>query len=532
MSRTKKGATAQKTEPPTCWMQQVGRKPHTVTVFERKDKGLTLWLRWTAAAGKKLAKMSLGFRLRDTLSQRRDAARQAEAVTLAEKAFDRLVRGEDPRDPLPGASASGNGPLTIQAGLEYALRVPGMYAVEDDHWKDMCRYKRHILDHLPSDVKTWEDLASTTYGKLWQALARWRTKAAVRGRTGDITGKRAAELAIVLLSQVGRWLHADKKLTQLPDMPIKKWRKAFNDDWARITGDSFVERDQPRHSPAEMGKLFAGIDAGYGDPRIRLGLRTAGEARLGQALRCDRSALDLSAVGPFGMGRFTIPDRGRKKGAVIDLTPELREAWDFELSAGFLRDLEREYRAGSLRTFPVFPGSRLVRGIAPVAGSRPAGKRAALDWFHELERECGVEVVAGRGWYGIRRIAADLAEDVESDGRALNAITGHTSDETRRKIYQAKRRNEVLARATTARSAARAVAMEAAQQAAGDGPVVPIARAPRAATAPRKPRGPRARPVFAPRSCASCGVTYTPSGANAKQCATCSPRRVRPSKPS
>lgn len=530
MTRKKNGSAANASNQPKGWLQQVGRKPHTVTVFERKDKGLTLWLRWTAAAGNRLAKMSLGFRLRDSLTARRDAARQAEAIRLAEAAFDRLLRGEDPRDPLPGANCAGAGPLTIQAGLEYSLLVPGMYAVEDDHWRDMCRYKRHILDHLPSDVKTWEDLASTTYGKLWQALARWRTKAAVRGRNGEIAGKRAAELAIVLLSQAGRWLHADKKLTQLPDMPLKKWRDAFDADWARITGDPLVDRDQPRHTPAEMGKLFAGIDAGLGDPRIRLVLSTAGEARLGQALRCDRLALDLSAVGHFGRGRFTIPDWGRKKGAVIDLTPELRAAWDHELSAGFLRDLEERHRAGSLRTYPLFPCGRLVRGIAVVEGTKAAGDRAALDWFHELERECGVEVVAGRGWYGIRRTAADLAEDVESDGRALNAITGHTSDDTRRKVYQKKRRDMVLAKATTARTAARALAMDAAMQAAGDAPILPARPDPAPAKAAQKPRGPRARPVFPRRTCTGCSSEFIPSGANSKQCATCSPRRVRPPK--
>ncbi|HEX8725784.1 MAG TPA: hypothetical protein VF737_10380, partial [Gemmatimonadaceae bacterium] len=55
------------------------------------------------------------------------------------------------------------------------------------------------------------------------------------------------------------------------------------------------------------------------------------------------------------------------------------------------------------------------------------------------------------------------------DGRALNAITGHQSDEMRRRVYQQRIRDEVLATASRAREAARELAVEAAKRDAETG---------------------------------------------------------------
>ncbi|HUX33989.1 MAG TPA: hypothetical protein VMV51_08940, partial [Gemmatimonadaceae bacterium] len=142
---------------------------------------------------------------------------------------------------------------------------------------------------------------------------------------------------------------------------------------------------------------------------------------------------------------------------------------------GYLRDLEASYQRGAIRTYPLFPGRRLAKGRARPTATKPLGHRGALDLFHELEKQAGVAIVQGRGWYGVRRVSADLAEDVESDGRALNAITGHQSDEMRRRVYQARIRDEVLATASRAREAARELAIEAAKREAESGaaPVAP-----------------------------------------------------------
>ena len=49
--------------------------------------------------------------------------------------------------------------------------------------------------------------------------------------------------------------------------------------------------------------------------------------------------------------------------------------------------------------------------------------------WRELEKKAAVEYETNRAWYGIRRLQADRAEDVESDARVLNRMGdwNHTS---------------------------------------------------------------------------------------------------------
>lgn len=518
------------------WTQQVGLKPHIVTAFERGDKALTVWLRWSPLHGHGGApdKMSLGFKLRDSLTSKRDAKLQADAVERAKAAYHRLLKGEDPRTPEMPATGGTSGTLTIAEGLDQALTVgSGIWATDSEYLHDLTRYKRHVLACLPKDVSTWDQITPLTYQQMWRAIAHWRTKVGERlPATGEIVGRRACDLAVVLLAQAGRWLLDGGKIEKFRE-PQKQWNAAMLADWWRITGDTPIAQDdrpQPRYTPAELGLLLAGAAAGMGDPRIRAAFLTAGEARLGMGLECGRGCLDLGEVGKYCLGRLTVPDNGKKKGVKIDLTPELRAMWDGILSTGYLRELEALRRAGAVRTYPLFPGKRLVRGAARADSLQPIGDRGANDLWHEFERQCGVEVKFGRAWYAGRRVSTDLAEDVETDGRALNAITGHTSDEMRRRVYQQKERDAVLAKASDAREAARALAIDAAQQAAANGTIVRPTAPASSDKAPKKPRGPRQRPTYTARPCPGCGNEFTPTGPNTKQCESCSPRRVRPAK--
>lgn len=85
----------------------------------------------------------------------------------------------------------------------------------------------------------------------------------------------------------------------------------------------------------------------------------------------------------------------------------------------------------------------------------PLTRDAALKMFHQLEEIAEVTSVKGRGWYGVRRIATDAAEDVQKDERVLNSITGHRDSSTRRLVYQDRERPEVLSLAAKTRSAVR-----------------------------------------------------------------------------
>jgi integrase len=513
----------------TAWIFRVGEKPNTVVAYERGDKGNTVWVRWARKGTGVPDKMSTRLRLRDELG-RLLPERLREAEQAAKDVYLAIIEGRDPRLPKPKTDADGKVALTIAAGFRLAMNVPeGMYPVVNEHVKDMQRYQRRLLLVLEPGL-TWDELTSVSYEQAWRKLAELK-------RNQGVGGLRSCELAIVLLAQAGRWLERAGKLKEAPAVPASQYVTSLRNDWQRITKESVVKNDPPRHTPHEVGRLFLNIDNPDVDPRIRLAFRTAGEARLGQALRCNRDALDLSAIGSYRVGRFIIPDNGKKKGAVIDLTPALREAWDYELSRGYLKDLETAFQAKRRKSYPLFPGKRLVRGAARADSTEPIGKRGALDLWHRFEIAAGVPVVEGRGWYGVRRTGADLAEDVESDGRALNAITGHQSDEMRRRIYQQKQRDAVLAKAMRAREAARQIAIDVALATEEESSTATdSSRWEQSREAKRQRRrvggervSERRQASYPPKPCTKCGSEFIPAGPNSKACMTCSPRRVRPS---
>lgn len=89
---------------------------------------------------------------------------------------------------------------------------------------------------------------------------------------------------------------------------------------------------------------------------------------------------------------------------------------------------------------------------------KPINKRTLTDMFHALETVACVVSVEGRGWYGIRRKATDVYEDYESDERVLNSVARHSSSDTRRKKYQQRNRDLILAKTAVTRRRVRAVA--------------------------------------------------------------------------
>lgn len=89
------------------------------------------------------------------------------------------------------------------------------------------------------------------------------------------------------------------------------------------------------------------------------------------------------------------------------------------------------------------------RATGHISGTRPVTLVSRV----EERDETGLE--AGRGWYGVRRVASDQAEDVEHDERVLNSITGHPDSTTRRLVYQDRDRPEVLKKAAITRTKVR-----------------------------------------------------------------------------
>ena len=59
--------------------------------------------------------------------------------------------------------------------------------------------------------------------------------------------------------------------------------------------------------------------------------------------------------------------------------------------------------------------------------------------------------VDGRGWYGLRRIAADLAESATTDDRVKDRLGGWQHSETRKQIYQDRQTDELRTEAAKVR---------------------------------------------------------------------------------
>lgn len=446
------------------WSEQVGSRPHTVTVYERHDRKLAVWARWTVPGRSAPEKHPLGLTVRDsegklnaTMTQR--AAQEARAIR------DRIISGEDWAG-ASGRSQESTGSLTLVEGVRLALDPEdGMWAAETDHTRDMRRYAEALLGALPPKTKLCEQVTRNTYETVWRRLIKQRV-AAGPNEAGVIQGRRAIELTIILMMQIMKWLGDGELITKVV-RPKENWQGQLAADWEKLTNQG-PPPEPPRHTEVEVGLLLGAVAEERGDPRLRLAFDTGGEARLGQVRRATRKNLDLKAVGGFEAGRFTVPSRGNKKGVLIDLSPSQRDHWLRELTEGYLRDLERAYQAGRIKDYPLFPGKRLVKGVARIDVTQPLGKRAMTDMFHAFERAAGVEIVAGRAAYGVRRQATDLDEDVESDARALNAITGHTSTEMRRR-YQQRENPKIIAKAAVARNRARELALAAAAAAKRDG---------------------------------------------------------------
>ena len=82
---------------------------------------------------------------------------------------------------------------------------------------------------------------------------------------------------------------------------------------------------------------------------------------------------------------------------------------------------------------------------------KPLSRDGARVAFKELEAIAEVDHVAGRGWYGLRRIAADLAESATTDDRVKDRLGGWQDSETRKQIYQDRQTDELRTEAAKVR---------------------------------------------------------------------------------
>ena len=151
---------------------------------------------------------------------------------------------------------------------------------------------------------------------------------------------------------------------------------------------------------------------------------------------------DYDSASPAALGQIEIPGAGKKHGKAVVLTPEQRQAVDDAL-AGYLANYKAAWEIGQIEDYYLFPGSKMrmlddsgrrwTRKVR--AGVKPLSRDGARVAFKQLEALAKVEHVVGRGSYGLRRIAADLAESATTDHRVKDRLGGWQDSETRKQIY-------------------------------------------------------------------------------------------------
>ena len=456
------------------WVDGRGKFGERSRAYERTDRRGTIWIVFIdpdpAALGRRVRMPLPGapesVRTPDGAIDEQRALAAANAHVAFRQQLSALGRIPD-RSPKRGhgvtMASTGATPaeneaacsaLTLRTGFDRWLSLSsGKFAAKTKRWKCVA----HAADTLCADFSPatpWAALTPRVFSEYRRELARSALK---KGGAG----LRRAEIIIDAFYSVGSWLRKNELLPRDVGHAPEGWRGELQNDWAQITG-RVNGPARPRHTPDEVRLLFAALNNPRVDPRMALLMELVAEQRMGQGLRAMRSDLEVPTVGadaPMGRhGRLRLRGAGRKRTAPVALSPTQRDRVDVALTSGYLRELEGAYKRGELADYALFPGGRLKKGIVPLdaSGARPPMRpERARYLFRKLEKIAGVPSRPGRGWYGVRRAATDLAQDVSTDDRVLNAISGHSDSRTREQIYQERHREADLIKAATVRETLR-----------------------------------------------------------------------------
>jgi hypothetical protein len=466
------------------WRYSHGDKPYTVAAFERPDRDGEVWLRWSNPAKPSRDKREYR-KLTQRVRPEAGGPLDRYNVQLAERAvhdqYARLRRehcgavGVRPAAPEPSPArvtpltlVDHVSALTLRAGFDMALQEKNgkYFSKTSRRYRDMVGMSKRLFGddgtaRLIDPETTWNDFGVS-------AIRAMRREMAARylASGGKEFGMRKAEVFIDAIYTVASFLREQGEIGSTIAIPVDNWRENLRLEWSEETGQR-RRKSQPRHTPAEYRKIFAALNDPRVDPRIATAIEWAGELRTGQVLVCTRSLLELPDVDPAlydampagSLGSIDVPGKGKKSGELVVFTPEQRRAADRAL-AGYLSKYEAAYQAGLIKDYPLFPGARMRRTNKDAGPRRPCRVRAnvksmnrtgARIAFHELERIAGVKPVPGRAWYGLRRVATDMAEALTQDERVKNAVGGWRDSETRRRIYLDRESDEVRRQAADVR---------------------------------------------------------------------------------
>ena len=436
----------------SAWVgKPAGVAPYTVTPYEATDKGGRLYLRWR---GKSEGSARTNWRrlaLRDH-NNRPVMARTADGKFVKARLQWAQDCAENKARELAETSGAGRvsvapaPALTIVAGKRLAFHAQtGRYPEKNQHRNEVeasLDFATKVWANMDPAVTTWEQVRKPHIRALWRERIRQLRKRA------DTEGFRGAEITVMRVLAVAQWLRDEDHIPAGSCVAPKDWRAKLKEDWVGISKAPGVPTPKrPRHTLTEMRAIMA--KARDVDPRFEVLIALGAEQRLGQVVRAWRSALDLEK------GLFRIPSRGKKTGAVIELTNGQRAVITHALTAGYLRHLERLQL-----DYPLFPGTQLAQSRTagdPLAVNRhltaPTVTRMQLRrWFLDAEALARVPHLRGRGAYGLRRVAVDaaVAEKISPDG--LQAHGGWTNSKTPNEIYRETERMEARTEAKDVRA--------------------------------------------------------------------------------
>lgn len=435
------------------WYKPVKLGPFTVVAFERPDRQNAVYVKYSSPE-KRGRDRRVKVRLPGDWCVRNskgaiDPRREREILIEVARFAAPLLNGH-----LPAERVAEDRGLTLSGAFDLVMCTDrGKYPMKSRRWEEVNRARKR-LERILGKNTPMSDIQREDIVRIWRTLATEYTRADAKSTR---CGVRQTEVTVDALFSAANWLRSSGKIGATDCLLIPEWRSMMKREWQQKTGE-LVQPKTPRHSEEEMLGLFANLYSDEVDPRFSLAFDLGGEQRIGQVLRATRTQLSLppidksvprpttgeevrKAVGKLGSLRFD--GAGKKKTAPILFTPDLRDAVDRAL-AGYLSEFEDAFQAGKISDYKLFPAERLRSGKAKfVFGGQALGRGGALKMFRVLERVSDVESVPGRGWYGVRRIAIDMAEDVNKDERVLNASSAHDHSSTRRG-YQEPERSKIL----------------------------------------------------------------------------------------
>jgi hypothetical protein len=406
------------------WSHVEGRGASRVVAYEDLARGRQITLRWRV--GSNWRRKTLGLTLERDKRGNITKASEGAAKDAATVKSAALIKG------TPEEKALAPARFTI-AETRAVLIDP-----DTGPYPHATPFRAEVLRALDFAGTVWDE--STAWATItnddWTKLIRRRLAGLLKR---EKQGYRTTEVTVSRINTAAEYLRDTAKIPRDAARLPKKWRKTLLESWRSqvkaVTGvdpkDPVPSR--PRHTLDEMRRILEA--APLVDPRFGLLMQLAAEYRAGQALKAKRSDLDPD------VGSFTIHGRGKKLGALIDLTPGQLAYVRAVLATGYLAELEGEYQADGTDYY-LFPAGRLLgRGTEDARLStdmdltKPVERQWVIDNFHAAEDVAKVPRVKGRAQYGTRRQNVDAmnAEGISPLGK--QAAGGWSSTDVPDAIY-------------------------------------------------------------------------------------------------